>query len=238
MNIELIPGHLQVTEINKEGTSFTVADFIGFSDQDGDAGFNRTGATFTDSLEVPYPQLDEAVLILHVYLTKYNGTQIKAPITKILERESSVVPLYEDVQYKQSVKVVDDGYYTIYGFLLGVVNTSPVYYDTTTDQIMETATGNVLTVEDLVDREDVSSTVIYKLITPKIEKLLTSMIGDMADLGKLKGPCSKEYRKQQRGVLYMEGQLAGAHVMFADGFYHEAEETIEDLLSGNPFINC
>lgn len=238
MNISIENEHISVSGLNSTGETFEVVDSIGFSEANLDEGFNRDAAAYEDADTVVYPKLDEAVLILYAYLNKYDADPVPAGVTGTIVRASSDAIDYANVRYTYDVSIVGDGWYTVYGFLMDVdpVDTSGVYYASATGLVMDNAVA--VTVASLMTNENVEKVILEVIVSPALEKDLAKRVGELADLGKQKGPCSKEYKKLQQSVFYMDGQLAGARVQFEDGHRYEAQETIEDLTSGDPYVNC
>ena len=268
MNIKLRKDHFDIQGIDEFGKFFIVQDSIGFSTENGVRGFNRADAgqsdgeggtypIYTDALGNPYPKVSEVVLAFLPYLNLYHDKDIElSEVLTPIEREESlpepvagtrVLNDYEtEVAYNHKIEISKDGWYTVYAFILPAINidegdalpTEGVYFDKRSKLYVDAATTEELELADLLDQTDVESLELQFFVSPRSERKLHDLVGDMADLGLTEGNCSKNYKKARSAVLYCEGQLSGAHVKFNDGYKHRAQQIIEDLENSDPYENC
>jgi len=237
MNISLTQDKISVKGLSELGDYFTVTDSIGFSEGNADEGYNRSGAVFQDAEGEVYPQISQTALVLYAYLNQYDKNPSKASVTGVKVREDSDVVDYSEVAFNQRISIVGDGWYTIHAFLLPVDDgTESIYYESSSGNILEN--GIAIEPAALVDKDGVEGTVLHTFVSPLMEKELATKVGALVDIAKKKGITAKEYKQMQHTVFYFDGQITGARIQFEDGHYYEAQETIEDLINGDPYVNC
>lgn len=228
-----------VAAIDREGTFFTMVDQIGWSEGDGDEGFNRESTNYVDGEGNPYPKLNERVLLIYAYLNKAGENSIQpVNVEGDIFRDSSDAAEYDEVAYNYKITLVDDGWYTIHSYLLPIDSYDGFYYDTVKECVVNSLTGEGYKLSDLPAVEGLSSNVYQHFFTPKTERMLNDKIAELTDLGMKEGKCAKDYKELLYANQFVDTQLSGAHVKFNDGYRYLATEILEDLNASNPYEFC
>lgn len=226
-----------VKAIDRQGEFFVMADNIGWSEGNEDDGFNRESTNYVDGAGVPYPKLNERVLLVYAYLNRADtiqGTSVDGSIF----RNSSDVEDYSEVAYSFNVNLSADGWYTVHTYLLPIDTYEGFYYDTAKELVVDALTGNEYKVSDLPGVEGITSDVYQYFFTPNTERMLNDKIAELTDLGMKEGKCAKDYKDILYANQFVDTQLSGAHVKFNDSYRYQASEILEDLNASNPYEFC
>jgi hypothetical protein len=242
MNIQLKDTHLEAIGVDTdEAKYFVIAENIGFSTGDLIPGFNRANTAYVDDLNQPYPKINEAVLLMLPYLNKFDTdievSELLTDVERPLEETTNPLTSYDDLRYEHRVEHVGEGWYTCYAFLLdSTVQASGVYYDPSTDRIIDADTSLEVEIQDLLERSDVQEAKIDVFITVKNEQTLHELVGDLTDIAIVKGFDCKEYQSKEKAIRLWESQISGAIVQFNDGYKTRAQQIIEDLENTDPNV--
>ena len=228
-----------LSAIDQYGKFFLIRDDIGWSEGNGEQGFNKKNTGYVDGEGAPYPGLDEKVLVLYAYLNRATEETIQeVGIEGDILRQPSDEPDYEKVAYNFKVSIVEDGWYTVHAYLFDVDTYEGIYYDMANTAVVDARTGEVLTKPELLNIQGVESKTEHYFLTPNTERLLNDKIGELTDLGMKEGKCSKRYKELLYSNNFVDTQLSGAHVRFNDGYRYSAQEIIEDLTATDPYEFC